>query len=78
MVTIYSLPREVEARIIYAMIAERSPARQAYRMTVFEPGRARVRVTRELVIECRPRRWPILWDMPRMAACLPGCARPRK
>ena len=34
-----------------------------------------MRVTRELVIETPPEAlWPILWDVPRMAACLPGCA----
>ena len=34
-----------------------------------------MRVTRELVIEVPPEAlWPILWDVPRMAACLPGCA----
>ena len=33
-----------------------------------------MRVTRELMIEVPPEAlWPILWDVPRMAACLPGC-----
>ena len=34
-----------------------------------------MRIVRELVIEAPPEAlWPILWDVPRMTACLPGCA----
>lgn len=34
-----------------------------------------MRVTRELVIGTSLESlWPVLWDVPRMAACLPGCA----
>ena len=34
-----------------------------------------MRVTREVVIDTPPEAlWPLLWDVPRMAACLPGCA----
>jgi uncharacterized protein len=33
-----------------------------------------VRATRELLVETPPEAlWPLLWDVPRMAACLPGC-----
>ena len=34
-----------------------------------------MRVAREVLIETPPEAlWPLLWDVPRMAACLPGCA----
>ena len=34
-----------------------------------------MRVARELVIEAAPEAlWRLLWDVPRMAACVPGCA----
>jgi carbon monoxide dehydrogenase subunit G len=33
-----------------------------------------VRATRELLVETPPEAlWTLLWDVPRMAACLPGC-----
>ncbi len=33
-----------------------------------------MRATRELLVETPPEAlWPLLWDVPRMAACLPGC-----
>jgi carbon monoxide dehydrogenase subunit G len=33
-----------------------------------------VRATRELLVETPPETlWTLLWDVPRMAACLPGC-----
>jgi uncharacterized protein len=33
-----------------------------------------MRVAREVVVDTPPEAlWPLLWDVPRMAACLPGC-----
>jgi carbon monoxide dehydrogenase subunit G len=33
-----------------------------------------VRAARELIVETPPEAlWPLLWDVPRMAACVPGC-----
>ena len=33
-----------------------------------------MRAARELLVETPPEAlWPLLWDVPRMAACLPGC-----
>ena len=34
-----------------------------------------MRVAREVVVDTPPEAlWPLLWDVPRMAACLPGCS----
>ncbi len=34
-----------------------------------------MRVARDVLIETSPEAlWPLLWDVPRMAGCLPGCA----
>ncbi|HYB70577.1 MAG TPA: SRPBCC domain-containing protein [Candidatus Bathyarchaeia archaeon] len=34
-----------------------------------------MRLARELVIDARPEAlWALLWDVPRMAACVPGCS----
>lgn len=34
-----------------------------------------MRITRDVVIDVSPEAlWPLLWDVPRMASCLPGCA----
>jgi len=38
-----------------------------------------MRVVRELVLAAAPERvWEVLWDVPRMVACIPGCLEARE
>jgi carbon monoxide dehydrogenase subunit G len=38
-----------------------------------------IRVEREIDVPLAPERlWPVLWDVPRMVACMPGCSEARE
>ena len=76
-VTIYSLPREAAARIDYLqMIAEEVLARGRPRVSVVAlPEGTRARRRDVAVAAPLAALWAVLWDVPRMVACVPAASR---